>query len=247
MTTNNAQTPPAQTAPDSGVTELLATPEGRAYLERAARQFSNQDRAASAPLPGSLREAFADGPPSVEINGRNVTLQNVTLGLVANLTRINSPLLEVIRILREELSKPDSLSASGGEGQGEVAAAAAAHQEKLKAAHLRIEQEIAAQDEQIAETVFCFLHTPAQVRELLDRPDGRIAFRNAAMAELGDVLHPTKMAELQNTVAAHYSRSFSTVIGHGSGGRPSEGGEVFIQPPPAKTTGSAGGSASSAS
>jgi hypothetical protein len=240
MNPNAPAAPPA----DPGLSELLQSPEGRAYLERAAGQFREQNRAAAAPLPGPLREAFAGSPPTVLINGKTVPLQPVSLGLNAALTFINSPLLEVVRIMREEFTRP----AVAPETQNpdptpeDVAAAKFA---RIQAAEERIAAEIKVAPEQIAETVYCFLHTSSELRALMDR--GARQFREAAMVELGDVLHPVEMGQLQQAVAAHYAASFGTVVNHEKGGQAGSAGEVFTPPPAARMTASAGGSASLAS
>jgi hypothetical protein len=101
--------------------------------------------------------------------------------------------------------------------------------------------ELKFEEEQIAETVFVFTRPQKRVRKLLDT--GRDTFREAAMDELGDKLHPTQMAALQRACAQHYIASFATIIGFGP--PPAENGEAVFPPPsPGGATGSVGGSIS---
>jgi hypothetical protein len=178
------------------------------------------DRAHAAVLPGALREAFGGEP--ARANGHE--LQPVTLGLTANLERIKSPLLDVVRIMREVFSRNEAESSSSPDKMAEV--------------RERIGKEIQFQEEQVAETCFVFVCPQKRVRKLLDA--GRDKFRDAAMEELGDKLHPAQMAALQRACAQHYVASFATIISYGS--PPPEGDAVvFRQPSPGEVTGSAGG------
>jgi hypothetical protein len=195
------------------------TDEARKREERIAAI----ERGHAAVLPGALREAFA-GEPIVAGSHR---LQAVTLGLTANLERIKSPLLDVVRIMREVLSAPENKEMPI-EG-------------KMTLAKSRIEKETQLQEEQIAETVFVFTRPQKRIRKLLDA--GRDKFREAAMEELGDKLHPAQMAALQRACSQHYVASFATIIGYGTPS-PEEGAAVFPPPSPSEATGSVGGSAS---
>jgi hypothetical protein len=105
----------------------------------------------------------------------------------------------------------------------------------------RLVTEIKADPEQLAETVYCFLHPAAELRELLDA--GRAGFTTAAMREVADHLHPVQFNQIQQQVAAHYANSFVTAISYD---RPAPAGEVFTPPPPKRMV-SVGGSNSSAS
>lgn len=177
------------------------------------------ERAQAAILPGALREAFAGEPAQAG----GYQLQPVTLGLTASLERIKSPLLEVIRIMRETFSRDSGAEISTDERLARI---------KEKVGTLKFEEE------QIAETIFIFMRPPGRVRKLLD--SGRDKFRETAMEELGDKLHPTQMAALQRACAQHYVQSFATIIGYGT--PPSEGdGLVFPPPSPGAVTGSVGG------
>jgi hypothetical protein len=188
--------------------------------QKRAERLAELDRAHATVLPGALREAFA-GEPSVAEGHK---LQPVTLGLAANLERIGSPLLEVVRIMREVYSAAEG---SGGEspreGKNEIV------NERVSGLEFK--------PEQIAETVFVFTRSQKRIRKLLDA--GRDKFREAAMEELGDRLHPLQMAALQRACAQHYVMSFATIIGYGV--PPPEGETVFPAPSPSGATGSVGG------
>lgn len=172
-------------------------------------------------LPGALREAFAGEPTRVGDH----QLQPVTLGLTANLERIKSPLLDVVRVMREVL-------ADGHHSKGD--GVTTTMEEKMEKAKDRIAKEIQFQEEQIAETVFVFTRPQKRVRKLLEA--GRDKFREAAMEELGDRLHPAQMAALQRACSQHYVASFATIIGYGT--PPSEeGAAVFPPPSPSAVTG----------
>ena len=201
---------------DDPLEQLRSTAAGRAYLKKAEASFAAQAKSSDVVLPGPLAEAFADG--SRTIGGHK--LLPVTLGLVAILDQIKSPLLDVIRIMRE------SLGATVGGDESTTEGKTAAHAARMKLANERIVKEIKADDAASVETVFCFLHHPAELRKIL--ATGRDHFREHAMATLGDVVHPVTLAKLQQAVAGHYAASYATVIQHGD--KPKEG-EVFIPPP----------------
>lgn len=202
------------------------------------------ERAHASVLPGALRDAFGAEPARAS----GYELQPVTLGLAANLERIKSPLLDVVRIMREVFSQGSTSKAFGagsfgpaGINESEIDAAeriACSTQDKMVEVKERIGKEIQFQEEQIAETCFVFVCQPKRVRQLLDA--GRDKFREAAMEELGDKLHPAQMAALQRACAQHYVASFATIIGYGSP-PPEEGAVVFPQPSPGGVTGSVGG------
>jgi hypothetical protein len=246
MDTKNA--PPEISAEDPGLKELMRTPAGRAYLDRAVKLFETHDRAADAPLPGPLRDAFAGEPVTVEIprsipgtDGSEaavaivkVALEPVSMWLVAILTRIGSPLFDVFRIIREELSRPV-------EGEPTPEEEAAARKLKWQAALDRIAADLKGAEIGTIETAFCFVHPVEELQKILDT-EGRESFRDKALAELGK-LNPVAFQKIQHAITQHYAASFSTVINHGD--KPREG-EVFTPPPAGRTTASAGGSASSA-
>lgn len=189
------------------------------------------ERAHGSVLPGALREAFGSEPSSVALakeDGKNETfnLQPVTLGLTANLERIKSPLLDMVRIMREELSREER-------EDGEENSMA----KRMDAANRRV-AELKFEEEQIAETVFVFTRPQKRIRKLLEA--GRQAFREVVMDELGDRLHPAQMAALQRACSQHYIASFATIIGYGAP-PPEKGEAVFPPPSPSGATGSAGG------
>lgn len=174
------------------------------------------ERGHAAVLPGALREAFVGEPTRVGSH----QLEPVTLGLTANLERIKSPLLEVVRVMREVFAKEDCVTAT--------------MEDKMENAKQRIAKEIQFQEEQIAETVFVFTRPQKRIRKLLDA--GRDKFREAAMEELGDKLHPAQMAALQRACSQHYVASFATIIGYGTP-PPEESAAVFPPPSPSAVTG----------
>ena len=191
----------------------------------AAHQARQSDRAAanSVALPGPLREAFAGEPRRLSVTSAdgplNYTLRPVTAGLEAVLTRIDSPLLPTFGVILSMRGKSEK------EVQRELA------------------KRIKPNAEAIPETVFCFLKAPPELRGLLDK--GRTAFREAAMAELGDRVSSLEMARCYEAVSEHYAAAFVTAISHQAA--PPEDGTVFTTPPNGPQTASAGGSTSSAS
>jgi hypothetical protein len=204
---------------------------GHAEDQRKRAELATRiERAHAAVLPGALREAFGAEP--ARANG--FALEPITLGLAANLERIKSPLLDVVRIMREvfsesALSSPEASTTRPGEGD-----------ERMELVRRKV-SELKFGEEQIAETVFVFTRPQKRVRKLLDA--GRDKFRDAAMDELGDKLHPTQMAALQRACAQHYVASFATIVGYGPPS--SEDGEAVFPPPsPGGATGSVGGSIS---
>jgi hypothetical protein len=186
------------------------------------------ERAHSTVLPGALREAFAGEDAHGPLEAGAPRLEPVTLGLTANLERIKSPLLDIIRIMREVFSAPrEDCEEDGSDRRMELV--------RQKISALKFDEE------QIAETVFVFTRPQKRVRKLLDA--GRVAFREAAMDELGDKLHPTQMAALQRACAQHYVASFATIVSYGTPA--AENGEAVFPPPsPSGATGSVGGSIS---
>ena len=174
------------------------------------------DAAHSAPLPGPLRGAFAGDPPSLH----GLKLLPVTAGLVAILDRIQSPLLRVIRLA----------AANPGKSGDEISRLADA--------------EAAPEPEAAVETVFCFTQPPPRLRQLLD--EGRGFFREIAMTELGDTLHPAQIGELATACGRHFAESFSTIVRFRSVDNGKSDGSVKSAPPIVQKTASAGGSNTSA-
>lgn len=225
----NAQSPSAPTGDD---------PNERPYpgyaRELAAMQakIAAANRAQSEPLPGPLREAFAPEPQPIH----GYTLQPVEMGMAILLKRLNSPLLDVVRIMREELTRADDADESTPE------LAASARAARLARAQARLAAEMKADDEAFVETVYCFVKPSAEVRALL--ATGRDKFREAALREIGK-LHPVHFAELQAAVSAHYAGSFATAVQYEAPAGKDDG-TVFTPPPAGAMTASAGGSNSSA-
>jgi hypothetical protein len=214
-------------------------------LRKRAEMEAQIDRAHAAVLPGALREAFGGEPGKLKLGLQQFELQSVTLALTANLERIKSPLLEVVRIMREVFSQsrvrsPRSSTEDSGleTGDCKLKGGDSSLDERMAEVKERIGKEIQFQEEQIAETCLVFVSPQKRIRQLLDA--GRDTFREAAMEELGDRLHPAQMAALQRACAQHYVASFATIIGYGSP-PPEEGAVVFRQPSPGAVTGSAGG------
>ncbi|HSY42848.1 MAG TPA: hypothetical protein VK811_02990 [Candidatus Acidoferrum sp.] len=204
--------------------------QGHAEDQRKREELASRiERAHAAVLPGALREAFGGEAARGPLETGALGLQPVTLGLTANLERIKSPLLDIVRIMREVFSGSREGNASQREeGEGDP---------RMELIRQKV-SELKFDEEQIAETVFIFTRPQKRVRKLLDA--GHDTFREAAMDELGDKLHPTQIAALQRACAQHYVASFATIISYGS--PPVENGEaVFHLPSPSNATGSVGG------
>lgn len=189
-------------------------------------------RGQSAALPGSLRGAFAGEPRRVTVEGQIFTFQPVSAWLLAILTRLESPLLDAIRIVREEAL---AVKSSGDPEQ----------LKKLESRiQRRVEKELKPAPDAAMCTVFAFLMPPEACQDLLDGPPKEYA--RAARGLLGR-LHPTSLAELERACGEHFATSFTTSLSISpaptdDGG----GGAVFSQPPPAPKTASVGGCKSSA-
>ena len=197
-----------------------------------AAKVAAANRAHAEPFPGPLHEAVVAEPQVLH----GFTLQPVEMGLLIILKRIGSPLLDVVRIMREELTREDDADESTPE------LAAAARTARQARAHARLVTELKADDESFVETVYCFVRPIAEVRALL--ATGRDKFRETAQREIGDKLHPKQFAELQAVVSAHYVASFATAV-HYEPPKGKDDGSVFTPPPAAGKTASAGGSTSS--
>jgi hypothetical protein len=220
-----------ESAPEAGIPAPEPYPGYNAEVAARQERETLAARAGAAVLPGALRGAFATDPPQIH----GYTLQPVTMGLHPILERINSPLLEVIRILREEMTRADGLDESTDELKSVAIIA------RQKRAGERAVKEINSDQESNVETVFCFITPAPELRRLL--ADGRASFREAAMIRLGDKIHPAQFNDLQKMVSSHYIRSFATAVQHRAKDHGKEG--AGFTPPPARTA-SAGGSPSSA-
>ena len=129
------------------------------------------------------------GRPESSPTIHGFTLQPVSVGLTLALERVQSPLLNFVQIVVEEMARP------GGADNSARIARAAARFEKLN-------PPLSA----LAETAFCFIHTPDFLRDLLDK--GRPAFREAALREISDRLSPAHFNELLRAAAKFYAESF---------------------------------------
>jgi hypothetical protein len=179
--------------------------------------------ASAAPLPGALREAYAGEPRTVQ----GLTLQPVNAWLLAILTRLESPLLDIIAIYRANAAR--------------FTAAGLAEEKALIEKEIQAEVErIKVPPEKIIETVFAFTTPVEQCQDLLDAG----TFRKQALLTLGKKLHPSQLAQLERAIGEHFAASYATALEFQAPPDPS-GGTVFT-PPPAPTTASAGGSKSSA-
>lgn len=184
-----------------------------------AAKTAEAERSRAAALPGPLREAFA-GEPFMLYGMR---LQPVSCWLVAILTRIHSPLLEVLQLFRDHAD--------------EIAKA-------TQAEALLIQDRIAAEasrnrvaPETIIETVFAFVTPVEDAQRMLD--DG--TFRQQALAKIGR-FHPSDLVKMQRAVGSYYCGSFSTALSIVPVAPEGGNGEVFSVPPPTTKTASAGGS-----
>ena len=187
----------------------------KAALDARAEAFR---RAAAGPVPGPLRDAYAAAPPSLH----GFTLQPVTMGLHPLLAQLGSPQLVITRFLREEFARAEA-------GVAEAVTLAAAFQ--------RVAQEVRPEAELLVETVFAFTRPAAELRLILAH--GRELFREVAMREIADRLHPGQFDELQQLVSRHYAASFNTAVPYAAPAPPADG-PVFTKPP-APATASAGG------
>jgi len=221
--------------PPTGGPDAASEPYPGYAREKAAldARVDAARRAAASPLPGPLREAFAAEPPSLH----GFTLQPVTMGLHPILVRLGSPLLEVIRILREELTRDD------GADESTPDLAAAARTARLSRAQSRLATEVKAEEEALVETVYAFTRPIAEIRALLNK--GRDLFRETALRAIADRLHPAQFGELQQLVSRHYAASFATALPYQAPRGPDDGRTVFTPPPARPTMASAGGSTSS--
>ncbi|MDE2105496.1 MAG: hypothetical protein KGL39_50180 [Patescibacteria group bacterium] len=193
-------------------------------------------RAASAPLPGALREAFAGDPRRLH----GFTFQPVCAWLDAILTRIESPVLSIIAIYRDHAE--------------EIQAALEIADDKRRAAELKalekklrscVAKQVKSTPDQEMEMCFAFVTPVEESQQLLDQD--RKSFTSAARAVIGKLTRQ-EFNQLARACGEHYFASFSTAL-HVVARQPATpggAGEVFCQPPPAPKTASAGGSPSSA-
>ncbi len=195
-------------------------------LRKRGERLADIERAHGAVLPGALKAAFSDLPATAAGH----ELQPVNLALCAALEQVDSPILEVVRILRETMENPDG---------GEITEEARREKSRLfkeKTGALKFDSA------QAAEAIFIFTRPPGRVQAALKA--GREKFRELALAEIGEKLHPAQGAVLTRACVSHYVTSFATIIGYGV--PPPEGETVFPRPSASAAMDSAGGSTSSA-
>ncbi len=199
--------------------------------EKAAMDLkvASAGKAKATALPGPLREAFAGEPRRLH----GFTFQPVNAWLVAILTRIESPLLEVVRIYRGHAR--EFIEA----GEIKDAAERTAALEQVNAAvAAEIEKEIKPSPDAAMETVFAFVTPVEEAQTLLD--ESRAKFAGAARSRIG-TLHPGTVSELERACGEQFTASFTTALSI-SAKAPEGGGETVFTPPPATPkTASAGG------
>jgi hypothetical protein len=178
----------------SGDAERYAgfTKDLEAHIAKSAAR-----RAASAtPIPGSLRIAFTDDPAPV----CGFNLYPVVAAHIIFLQKINSPLIEAMRLLLELADKPEAVRAEAlkraqGVKNTETASEAAAR--------LRTET---------VETFFIFTKPPAHIRALLKQ--GRDIFRETAMREIVDKIAIAGLQDIQEAIGEHFANGFATAISY---------------------------------
>jgi hypothetical protein len=184
-------------------------PPGISAAEVAAHA-ELQDRLGAAhamAFPGPAAEGIA--PLPTEALG--FKLLPVTLGHIAILERIHSPLLRAVAFIRK--------------CQGLTEAQIQKRAAKLPGG---------TAEEQV-ETFYVFTQAPEDLRRLLAQ--GREAFRSAAMAAVADRIRPSQFSELSFWAGAHFARSFITAVEYEA--KLPDGS--FPLPPASPGTGSAGG------
>lgn len=210
--------------PYPGYAREVAALEAKAAAARRGR---------AAPLPGPLHEAFAGEPRRLH----GFTLQPVNAWLVAILVRIESPLIEIIRIWRDHASELQA-ALDLPDKPARVAAVKSVHE----AIRGEMKREIKQRPDDVMEIVFCFVTEPEKLQEALD--EDRKTFTKAARKLLGK-LHPKILNELETACEEHYVASFATGLSISAMAPDTPGdGSVFCKPPagPTSKTGSAGGS-----
>ncbi len=230
---NNAQ----NQAPSEGDPTPALDPHELPYPGHAREMAAIQAKAAAAartrgePLPGPLRAAFAGEPRRLH----GFTFQPVCEWLIAILRRIESPILDLVKIYQAH-------SAELTEAQQIVDPA------ERQSAMARINRLIAAEQQAIQlkpdaamETAFAFVTEVEKVQDLLDA--GRKEYTMASRKLLGK-LHPNQLADLERACGEHFAESFTAALNIRAV-RKDDPNETVFTPPPAMMA-SAGGSKSSA-
>jgi hypothetical protein len=187
----------------------------RLQAQRASKARLSRE-AATAPLPGPLREAFAAPPRQL----MGLELQPVTATHVAALVEIQNPFVDGIRF-------------------GLLAASAKTAKEK--AAYAKKAEAVKNTIEDAIEVLLLFTSTPECIRARLR--DGRQAIRETTRA-LMDTLTPVPLEWLASALADHYMRSFATCIQHQA--KEEKPGVINFQMPARSKTDLAGSSTRSA-
>lgn len=196
--------------------ESVLTP---AQLQRHAERTSNVAEAGAEAFPGPLRGAFAGEPRRLH----GFTLQPVNAWLLAILSRIDSPLLAIVKIYRRHA---EAMAAAAGP---EVAAAVQVQINR------DIEREVTLPADAGMETVFAFVTDVEALQGHLDR--GRAEFTAAARKTVGR-LHPAALSELEELCGEHFADSFKTALNVSAKEQPgASNGTVFTQPPAERKTG----------
>jgi len=146
------------------------------------------------------------------------------------LTGLDSPLLDAVRIMREELVRDN------GSDDSTPKARQAADKARMKRIDARIKKEI-TNIPAMMDTVYAFTQPAGDLERLLAR--GREEFHETAAAAL-DHLTPEQFHELTEAAAAWFMASFATKVQFEP--KQQEAGTVFTPPPAELKTGSAGGS-----
>lgn len=159
-----------------------AQPTPGQLADRARREGAMRE-AASHPLPGPLRDAFADLPREL----LDQPLVDITAGHIAALVAINSPFLEAMR-LGQLLAICDNEE----------------ERQRLMAKAESIKVEIA----DVVETLYIFSRSARETRNTLALRGGRAQIRASAEALL-DTLPPiTDWETINQSLGLHYAKCF---------------------------------------
>jgi hypothetical protein len=183
------------------------------------RKIAEATAARGEPLPGASRAAFAGEPRKLH----GFTFQPVTGWQVAILKRIDSPILDILKIYRSHAAELTAAAENPNEKAREKECA-----KLLKTIQAEILKKVAPEANAAIETVFAFVTDPEKCQDLLD--NGRGHFTRAAQKVIGK-LHPNILADLERACGEHYMESFSTALSVSP--VPQEGSDemVFTQPP----------------
>ena len=161
---------------------LQPTPE---QIEDRARRDAAMREAASQPLPGPLRDAFAAMPR--ELLGH--PLADITAGHIAALVTIQSPGLEALRL-------------------GQLLASC--EDEAERARLLAKAQDVKVEIIDVVEVLYIFTRAAAATRRMLAQRGGRASLRAAAEAILDTLPALLDWEVVKQALGAHYARCFVT-------------------------------------